>query len=67
MFNVLIHYGGAGAERRVMPAIPAAGSCLYGPRADSRPWQVEAVVFGGDAGGMGRNRHNQLTNRRKSQ
>jgi hypothetical protein len=48
MIDVAIHYRGGGSDRRRLPAVPAAGSYIYGPGTERRLWRVAAVVLDGD-------------------
>jgi hypothetical protein len=49
MIPVEIHYRGATQERRRVAAVPVVGAYLYGPGADRRLWEADAVVFDGAA------------------
>ena len=48
MIDVIVHYRGAGDERRRLPAVPAIGSYIIGPGDERRLWRIDAVVFLGD-------------------
>jgi hypothetical protein len=48
MIDVIVHYRGIDSERRRLPAVPVAGSYVYGPGAKRRLWEVAAVALDGD-------------------